>query len=176
MGDWDAQYQAYKVSYLEVALAATPNRQLAVFSPHCGCGVRLYISLMHGGGAVFPLHNDVSLFEPSFNISQFEHELVGDVGGLFCVVFVSKSAGSDVGIRRVGKPLVQNRSVGFHGFQHVGYCGQNLIIHLNQSSGFVCHLAVNGRDRSYGMPFIQGLLRSHDVIADPLGVGHGAFA
>ena len=81
-----------------MALAAAPDGQFAVFSPHSGCGVGLDVTLVHGGGTEFPLHDYVGIFEPLFGVSQLEEEVVGDVGGFFCIVVVAQPAGTDVGV------------------------------------------------------------------------------
>jgi len=51
--------------------------------------VGLDVTLVHGGGTEFPFHDYVGIFEPLIGVSQLEEEVVGDVGGFFCIVVVA---------------------------------------------------------------------------------------
>ena len=49
-----------------------------------------------------------------------------------CRVVVLQAAGPHVGVVGVEKVLVQDRRAFFHGFQHVGNEGQNLVVYVDE--------------------------------------------
>ena len=176
LGNRYAQDVGRLVPDVEVPLAAAPDGNVAVGGPQRRGGMGFDVALMHRLGAELPLHNDVGFREPLIDIASLKEEVVGDVGTLAGVVVRPEASRPHVRVGSVGQPLVEDRRVVFHSFQHVDHSGQNLIVYVNQLQ---CLLRDVRGSRGHGrnrVSLVQGFVGSHTVIAEELWVDHRAFA
>ena len=82
LGDGDAKDVSRLVPYVEMALAAGPEGEVAVGAPECRGGVGFDVALVNGRRAVLALDDDVGLLEPLLQVPRLEDEVVGYVAAL----------------------------------------------------------------------------------------------
>ena len=158
-----------------MALAARPDGQLAVGTPHRGASVGLDIALVHRCRGELPLDNYVGFLPTLVQVSYLEHQVIGDVGADFRVIVVPQAPGPDIGVGDVGQPLVEHRSVLFHCPAHVDHRRQYLVVHVDQGQGLLGDVGRGRRHRRHGMAFVKRFIRGQTVVAQELEVCHGPF-
>ena len=120
--------------------------------------VGLNVALVHRGRVELAFYYDVGIGEPLADVPQRVLEVLGHV---------AHSVG--LGAELLGHEVfMEDRGVVLHRFRGRHYRGQDFVVDLDQGDGLLGHVDAGGRDAGDGVPLVDDLCFSHDLVA---GVG-----
>ena len=155
-----------------MSLAAAPDGHVAVGAPVRGCGVRLYVALVHGLGLELSFDHNIGLFKAGFDVSQPELEAVGHV----CLFrSVAPGAGSERGAVQGQEALVQDRRIVSHCVLDAQDVGQDFVVHVDQVQRLLRRSGIGCGHGCYHVALVEGLLTGDDVAAVEAVVDHRSF-